>query len=345
MKTVVKIVLAAAILLLSLSTALAQPKSAHAAPAASPADLISGVNAYRASVGLEPYAVDGGLMALAQSHSDYQASIETCTHLRADGTGPGDYGISAENIACGQNLSVEGAIYYQWADELHLSTMLGPTSGSVGAGMAVANGTVYYTLTVKRGSGEFSYTPPQNTEGGAQDQAGSGSGDNSASSSSSVNAGVMLQQAVTNTPDADGAITHIVQYGDTLVGIAELYGVPMSELIGMNKLDPNNPAIWERQVIIVRLAFTATPFVTQTFTPRPPTRTPMPSRTPRPTRTATVYHTPLPTATATSEPLIKIPSLDTLGPMRNVMAYAFIGISVVGLLVLLFTSFLPGRKS
>ena len=342
MNKAVKIVLTAVIVFYALSAALGQPKSANAAPATSPADLISGVNAYRASVGLEPYAVDGGLMALAQSHSDYQASIETCTHLRADGSGPGDYGISAENIACGQNLSVEGAIYNQWADQLHLSTMLGPTTGSVGAGMAVANGTVYYTLTVKRGSGEFSYTPPQNVEGSAQDQTGNTAGDTSAGS---VNAASALQQAATNTPNADGSISHIVQYGETLVGIADFYGIPLSELIGINKLDPNNPAIYERQALLIRLAFTPTPFMTQTFTPRPPTRTPMPSRTPRPTRTATVYNTPLPTATATSEPLIKIPSLDTLGPMRNVMAYAFIGISAVGLLVLIFTSFLPGRKS
>lgn len=339
MNNAVKIVLIAAFLLLTLSAAPAQPKSVYAAPAASPADLINGVNAYRASVGLEPYAVDGGLMALAQSHSDYQASIETCTHLRADGSGPGDYGISAENIACGQNLSVEGAIYNQWADELHLSTMLGPTTGSVGAGMAVANGTVYYTLTVKRGSGEFSYTPPQNTEGGNQDNT-----EDQASSVNNANLSA-AQQGATNTPNADGSISHIVQYGETLVGIADFYGIPLAELIGINKLDPNNPAIYERQALLIRLAFTPTPFMTQTFTPRPPTRTPMPSRTPRPTRTATVYHTPLPTATASPEPLIKIPSLDTLGPMRNVMAYAFIGISVVGLLVLLFTSFLPGRKS
>lgn len=332
--------LAVAILFFALTAAPAHTQTASAAAAVSPNDLINGVNAYRASAGLEPYAIDGGLMALAQSHSDYQASIETCTHLRADGSGPGDYGISAENIACGQSLSVEGAIYNQWADSLHLSTMLGPTTGLVGAGMAVSNGTIYYTLTVKRGSGSFSYTPPQNTEGDstAQNQSDGQAVSGNANFSAA-------QQAATNTPNADGSISHIVQYGETLVGIAELYGIPLSELIGINNLDPNNPVIYERQAILIRLAFTPTPFITTTFTPRPPTRTPMPSRTPRPTRTATVFHTPLPTATTTAEPLIQVPSLDTLGPMRNVMAYAFIGISVVGLLVLLFTSFLPGRKN
>ena len=130
------------------------------AQAGSAADLISQVNAYRAANGLEPYATDGGLMALAQSHSEYQASIRTCTHQRENGSGPDAYGISAENIACGNNLTVQGAIDGQWTDQLHTATMLGPASGLVGAGVAVADGMVYYTLAVKLISGDFNYNPP-----------------------------------------------------------------------------------------------------------------------------------------------------------------------------------------
>jgi hypothetical protein len=37
--------------------------------------------------------------------------------------------------------------------------------------------------------------------------------------------------------------------------------------------------------------------------------------------------------------------MDDLGPARPVMAYAFIGISIVGLLVLIFTAFLPGKRN
>ena len=51
--------------------------------------LIAAVNELRATYNLEPYQVDGELMAIAQAHSDYQASINERTHVRADGTGPG----------------------------------------------------------------------------------------------------------------------------------------------------------------------------------------------------------------------------------------------------------------
>jgi LysM repeat protein len=228
------------------------------------------------------------------------------------------------------NLSVDGAVYRIWEDDLHTATMLGPTTGRVGAGMAVSGDTVYYTLDVKMTGGSFQMSSVQAV--------------NQESSAGEAAPELFQGQFATNTPNTDGSISHIVQYGETLVGIAEAYGVPLNELIGINKLDPTNPVIYEKQVILIRLAFTATPYMTATFTPRPPTRTPMPSRTPRPTRTATVFHTPLPTVTATREPLVKLPSMQSLGPMRPVLAYAFIGISVIGLAVLLLTSFLPRRK-
>lgn len=301
------------------------------AQAGSAAELIAQVNAYRTANGLEAYAVDGSLMSLAQSHSEYQASIQSCTHTRANGSNPGDYGISAENIACGLNLSVQGAVYTQWSDQLHTATMLGPETGLVGAGVATTGNFVYYTLAVKRLSGDFTYDAPVEQNNVSEDN------------QPVVNQPVLLVDA-TSTPNEDGSIAHIVKYGDTLIDIATTYGISMADLISMNKLDAANPVIFEKQVLLIRLAFTETPFMTATFTPRPPTRTPLPTRTPRPTRTATVYHTPLPTRTQTSEPLIKIPSIEDLGTARPVMAYTFIGISVLGLLILLITAFLPNRK-
>jgi hypothetical protein len=153
-----------------------------------------------------------------------------------------------------------------------------------------------------------------------------------------------IQGMVTSTPMDDGAIAHIVQYGETVAGIAEAYGISVGDLTGMNNLDPRNPIIYEKQVLIIRLAFTPTPYMTPTFTPRPPTRTPAPTRTPRPTSTPTQERTPEPTATATEEPLVRLPTLDDLGPARPVLAYTFIGISAIGLLVLFFTSFWPTRR-
>ena len=299
-------------------------------------ELINAVNAYRAAQGKEPYGVDGTLMSLAQGHSEYQSQAQDCTHTRADGSGPGDHGISAENIACGRGLTVQYAVYGQWSDSLHTSTMLGPETGLVGAGMAVNGETVYYTLAVKRLSGDFNYIPPPSTpvpgESGSPDPGGG------------QPVSMVQQGNPTSTPNEDGSIAHIIKYGETLVEIAERYGIPLADLISMNKLDPAKPVYYEGQVLLIRLAFTETPFMTATYTPRPPTRTPMPTRTPRPTRTATEPRTPAPTRTATREPLVQLPSMDDLGPARPLMAYAFIGISAVGLLVLVFTAFLPGGK-
>ncbi len=300
------------------------------AQAGSAADLLSQVNAYRAANGLEAYATDGELMSLAQSQSEYQASIQTCTHQRENGSGPEAYGIAAENIACGNNLSVEGAIYGQWTDQLHLATMLGPTSGTFGAGVAVAGDLVYYTLAVRRISGEFVYNPPAE--------------ENDSSSGEQSNASAPFSQMLTSTPNPDGSIAHVVKYGETLYDIADAYGVSINDLISMNNLDAQNPVIFEKQVLIIRIAFTETPFMTATFTERPPTRTPLPSRTPRPTRTATKFHTPQPTRTLTPEPPVKVPSMEDLGPARQVMAYTFIGIGAVGLILLILTAFLPQKK-
>jgi LysM repeat protein len=195
--------------------------------------------------------------------------------------------------------------------------------------MATAGDNVYYTLDVKRLTGDFNYQPPQSS---------------SVLVSQQDPTQPVIGSIVVATPNNDGSIVHIIQYGETLVDIAQAYGISLNDLISMNKLDPNKPVYYAKQPLIIRLAFTATPYMTATFTPRPPTRTPLATRTPRPTRTATPFHTAVPTRTNTAEPLVQLPTLNELGPARPIMAYVFIGISVVGLLVLISTAFGPGKK-
>jgi LysM repeat protein len=305
------------------------------AQAGSAGDLIAAVNSYRVSNGLAPYDIDGSLMSLSQGHSEYQASIQNCTHTREDGSDPAAYGISAENIACGANLSVQDAIYYQWADSLHTATILGPETGLVGAGAASDGTSVYYTLAVKRLSGDFNYSPPvpnQPVSSGAD------------TGSSNQPAQVQETPIGASTPNEDGSIAHIVKYGETLLSIADLYGLSLNEIISINKLDPNNPAIFEKQVLLIRIAFTQTPFMTATYTPRPPTRTPLPTRTPRPTRTEGPPRTPQPTWTQTPPPLVQVPELEDLGLARPILAYGFIVISVVGLAWVIVAGFLMKKK-
>lgn len=253
------------------------------AQAGSASDLIAAVNAYRASNGLAAYTVDSSLMSEAQSHSEYQASIDTCTHQRADGSGPGDHGVSSENIACGMNMSVDGAIYVQWQDALHLATMLGPETGLVGAGMAIsASGVVYYTLDVVRLTGDFEYRAPTQptTEG------------NSANGSTIVTGPtdipVYSGPFYTATPQEDGSVIHTIQYGQTLIQIAEAYGISLDDIYAANtSIDPTQPVYYEGDTLVIRFANTKTPVPSATLTPLPPTRTPRPTRTATVTRTAT----------------------------------------------------------
>jgi uncharacterized protein YkwD len=123
------------------TVALITPKPV-CAQADSASDLIATVNALRQSQGLVPYTVDSSLMAYAQSHSDYMASIGTWTHTRADGSTAFSVGIK-ENVAMGSNMSVQYCVYTVWSDWTHWNTMVGYPTGSVGAGVTVDGNLVY----------------------------------------------------------------------------------------------------------------------------------------------------------------------------------------------------------
>ena len=297
------------------------PSRAVNAQAGSAYDLISEVNQLRTDYGLPPYEIDGGLMASAQAHSEYQASIQTITHQRADGTSPADLGFT-ENIAGGMNLSAGQAIYSIWTDTAHMNTMVGISSGYVGAGVAESNGVVYYTLQVRRASGGEliplqTITPP----GGKPISTGPTSTQE------------VVISVLTITPAPDGSVIHKAEAGQTLWEIAIAYGKSVAELIALNLLDADTQVIYEGQKIIVQAPYTPTTTPTITNTPPPPTRTPRPTFTPQPTKPTS---TPAPTATPTEKPLI--PSLKDLGRQEKVnLAIGILAISGIGLALTLGT--------
>jgi len=292
------------------------------AQASSPSELIQAVNALRASYGLQPYTMDGELMALAQAHSEYQASIGTLTHTRADGSGPGDLGITSENIAGGPNLSAQGAID-QWTDDYwHLNTLIGYESGGVGAGMAVKDGFVYYTLDV-RNTGSLNDLAHTVTPGQAATEEGPTGQPQAAASSETV---VAVQ---TVTPRDNGAIIHVVQPGQTLWSIALAYNTHVDSLIALNGLSATQPVIYAGQKLLVRPAYTATLSPTASETPVPPTHTPLPTNTLRPTR---------PTRTLAPSPTLTIrPLMQDLQQLSG-RAVAMIVVLAIGLGLLLAVS-------
>lgn len=286
----------------------------------SASELIDAVNAFRATYGLQAYQVDGNLMAVAQAHSEYQASINKVTHTREDGSGPGDHGISSENIAGGYSVSAQTLINV-WSDYWHTFTMIGFTEGLVGAGVATGDdGFLYYTLVVKN-TGERSGLP-----------------DESAPTSTGGAAAAETIQATptpfaTATPQQDGSIIHIVGPGETLWSISNAYGVLVDVLAAMNNLDSENPLIYPGQSIQVRAGNTPTATATITNTPLPPTRTLRPTRTPQPAVNRTTI---TPEEAQTGNPLlpenslINQDNLRTLGTITIVVTLLGISALVAG---------------
>jgi len=99
------------------------------------------------------------------------------------------------------------------------------------------------------------------------------------------------------TPASDGKYYHTVRSGETLSWIANLYNIPLADLMAWNGLN-NESIIRPDQKLLLQV----TPPATATPTPGPPTATATVTLTQKPpTATPQPTHTPLsPTATATS---------------------------------------------
>ena len=285
----------------------------------SASDLINGVNSLRQSQGLAPYTVSSYLMSFAQSHSDYMATLGTWTHVRADGTTAFDHGIK-ENVAMGTNMSIDYCIYTVWSDWDHWKTMVSYAGGTVGAGVTVADSTVYYTLNVLPDDSAVINNPDNNDDTGEAVPV-------------SQDTEVPYNPVMTVTPDQDGIIIHIVKYGEALSTIAQAYGVSIGQILTNSGLPSTTTNIYEGQTLIIQTATepSATPTNTPTQNPGTPTPTQVrPTLTPHPTRTSA------PTYTPTSPPSIVHRAL---GNGKNV-GLGLILICGVGLVLVLYLGFL-----
>ncbi len=260
-----------------------------------PSALIAQVNALRTSHGLPPYQVNSILMAVAQAHSDYQASIQTMTHIGPDGSHPRDRVIAAgygaghtvfvsENIAWGYNLSPASVVQMWTGDQPHWNTMMGEYYKDIGAGCATdGRGATYYTIDAAYYIGEA--PPPPTLEGGTP--------------APTPTIELPVVPIVRATPRPDGAIIHIVRYGQTLSGIAYVYEVPIEDLLRYNNLTLNSTLYPGQEIIVRPPQVTATPTVSATPTEAP---TPTASATPKPTATTEAVASPQSQPTSTISP-------------------------------------------
>lgn len=261
-------------------------------------DVINAVNQIRESNGLPPYQINGSLMAAAQAHSDYQASIGQVTHTgqggsnaksraMAAGYGGGAAVFVSENIYGGSSASAQAAVNWWMGDALHQNTMLSPNYTDAGAGVASNGSAMYYTLDV----GYVSGSP--------------GSGGTGSSSASAVPATALAFIPVQiSTPETDGSIIHVVQSGQTLWTIAAAYKVTLQEILQLNNMT-DSTTIFPGNKILVKAAL-ANPSATPAPTEIEVDSTARPTMTRRPGRT----RTPVPVAGLIQETKTPVPAAE-----------------------------------
>jgi len=287
-------------------------------------DLIDAVNSLRASYGLEPYQVDPWLMAYAQEHSEYQAEIQGGTHLHRDGVLPWEIGIQ-ENVASGtEGLVTSAVVVYQiWVDWGHRHVLTGYSSGEIGAGMARGdNGMMYFTVDIRPAAGLPTIVPEQGTP-------------------------EPFVSYATSTPDADGAIYHVVGNGQALWSIAISYAVTVNDIRQLNGIPTDSVVIQVGQKLLIRPASALTTIPTGTGSPataRTASTTPIPAT---PTRAVTETRESAATVEPTDTELPSlsstiVPTNEQINPLlgdRQIVGGIGLVIAVIGFVVVIVFGF------
>ncbi|NQU31533.1 MAG: LysM peptidoglycan-binding domain-containing protein [Anaerolineae bacterium] len=278
--------------ILGIFSASAAASGPNPRPAADAYTLIAEVNALRTANGLPPYAINATLMSVAQAHTQYQANTSTVTHYSADGSRPSQRALAAgypvagdlslggffsENIQAGTNLTPAQAVTAWQGDAPHLLTMLSPNLTEVGAGVVTVGSYVYYTLDAAMPSGgSVSYTP---------------SGGDGIPGSGALPTLDWIVPVVTSTPNENGQVVHEVKVGQSLWGIADIYGTTVQELRNINRMSAEE-SIFPGEMILVRILIPTVvePTSTATATIEPSLTAPVFTETsiPAPTSDATL---------------------------------------------------------
>lgn len=259
-------------------------------------EVISKVNAFRASRGLPPYEVNEILMTIAQDQAEYLASAGDVKHYGPDGSRPyqralaagypvaGDLtfgGLFSENILAAPGLSPEQVVMAWQGNPNDLDTLISAEFKDIGVGMASEKGISYYVLDVGASAGG----------------PGAGSATLSPGVPSTRSSGTQPAIVLTTSPIADGSVYHIVQPEEALWSIALAYDTTVDELKKINRLPSDAIFVGQKLLIVVAEKITATPAATITVTLGIPTSTATRLTTP----TITSTPTPLPTPPASGQ--------------------------------------------
>ncbi len=299
---------------------------------ATPYELIDLTNQWRASYGNGTLYTDAILMGTAQATAETMAAMKACGHLgdvrgriQAAGFGGGGTVFATENIACGSNSDASTIVYQIWGDEVHMMPVTGVYYTHIGAGVATDNeGYSYYVLHAAYSANNPGIRPGGTTVPGVVYE-------NPAPIERYV---VSVKKA---DPQPDGSIIHQVGYGQTLWGIAEIYGVKLEDLVSLNVAITDDLMIYEGQKLLIALAplYTATLPVTETAIPA--TATPRPTLTPVPSSTSTLSVLAASTVTALPEtPEPKVSKSET----RKIVGIIILTLCAAGLGLMIVSSFM-----
>jgi uncharacterized protein YkwD len=263
----------------------------------SAAELITAVNALRASHGLGSLAVHPILMQTAQAQADaLLATGGGVGHARPNGITftqqllmlgfplAGDLslgGYRAENWVGGRNLSVQGAIEFWLGDEPHTNTMLSIYLSDIGAGMTIGDdGTVYYVVDTALQTGT-KVQQPDATLFFAKKGVATGTVDPQSLLVSQYIVPVTVATALPN-----GDVFHTVLNGQSLWSIAIRYGTTIEQIRRLNNLGQETK-IFVGQILLIRRQ-AANPTKAQSF----------------PTIEPTVFQIQIPSPPVTDQPIL-----------------------------------------
>jgi LysM repeat protein len=323
-------------LVILLSLCFAFPQSAQA-QSGTPAEVLAEINAYRAANGLGPLAENVYLDIAAQNHVNWMAATGTYSHTGEGGSTYTDRALAAgygegqgvrvtENWARGHQMTANEVVYEMWMPSgIHNSQMLTTSYNEFGAGVALDGDgmTVYVVVFGIVTGGNLPVVPAQPTEVPI----------------GPTSTPVPISQSITTaTPNPDGSIWHVVQYGQPPAAIAEAYEITLEDLLAQNNLTEDS-VIYPEQELLIQPARLETP--TPTESPATPEETPeetnqAPSATPTRARQLTptaTTSTPTELTQKNSGFLIDVFSGDTLW-----IGVGLVSISVLGLGLLFYTS-------
>ena len=299
-------------------------------------EVLAEINAYRAANGLDPLVENQYLNISSQNHVEWMAETGIYSHTGIDGSTSTDRAIAAgygggtsvrvtENWARGPGMTASEVVYQSWAtSSIHNSQMLTTSYDEFGAGVTLdTDGMTVYVVNFGTVIGGSIQQPADTTQ---------------ATPGPSSTPAPIIQPIVTSTPNPDGSVIHIVQYGETLWNIVEAYNINMPDLLAQNGLTEEDAIFPDQQLLIIPANTNLEETPQTTGTPMAETLTP--TLIPSPTETRTPFPSPsaMPTEqTATPEPrtsfLKTIFSGDTL-----FVGIGLVAVSVFGIGLLFFTS-------